>query len=95
MNVAVMTWVNYEFVLCSLFFVCTFVLRNIKDEFSINQEIRIMTVILFTTDFFYIASLIYAYNTYFVILGFVQYIEVALCLALLYLTAIRPIRKSY
>lgn len=54
-----------------------------------------MTTILFLTDFFYIACIIYAYNSVFVILGLFMYIEVVLCLSLLYLTSIRPIMKSY
>ena len=54
-----------------------------------------MAVMLFFSDFFYIASIIYAYDTWFVVLGFLQYIEVVLCLSLLYLTSIRPIKKSY
>jgi len=36
MNLALMTWINYEFILCTLFFLCTFWLRSIRDEFSIN-----------------------------------------------------------
>ena len=90
-----MVYVNYEFVLCTLFFLCTFWLRNIKDEFSINTEIRVMTTILFVSDFLYISSIILLYNTVFVVLGFIQYIEVMTCLSLLYVTAIRPILKSY
>ena len=54
-----------------------------------------MTTILFVTDFMYIASIILLYNTTFVVLGFIQYIQVALNLSLLYITAIRPINKSY
>lgn len=91
-DLAVMTFVNYEFVFLTLFFLCTFWLRNIKDEFSINMEIRAMTTILFVSDLLYISSIILLYNTAFVVLGFIQYIEVILCLSLLYLTALRPIR---
>ena len=54
-----------------------------------------MTTILFATDFMYITSIILLYNTTFVVLGFIQYIQVALNLSLLYITAIRPIQKSY
>ena len=86
---------NYEFVLCTLIFLCTFWLRNIKDEFSINFEIRAMTTCLFISDFLYIFTMIAFYDSVFVVLGFCQYFEIALCLSLLYLTAIRPIVKSY
>ena len=90
-----MVYVNYEFFFCALFFLCSFWLRHIKDDFNINKEIRIMTTILFASDFMYITSMILLYNTTFVVLGFIQYIQVALCLALLFITAIRPIQKSY
>ena len=90
-----MVYVNYEFIFCVLFFLCSFWLRHIKDDFNINTEIRLMTTILFATDFMYITSIILLYNTTFVVLGFIQYIQVALNLSLLYITAIRPIQKSY
>ena len=72
-DVAVLAFTNYEFVFCTLFALCTFWLRNIKDEFSINTEIRAMTTILFVTDLLYLASLILFQDTAFVMLGFIQY----------------------
>ena len=54
-----------------------------------------MSLILYVTDTLYIGSLLYLWNTVFVVLGFCQYIQVACCFALLYLTAISKIRKSY
>ena len=54
-----------------------------------------MAALLFFSDFFYISCIIYAYDTWFVVLGFLQYIDVTVCLSLLYLTSIRPIQKSY
>ena len=74
LDVATMTFINYEFILCTMFFICTFWLRNIRDEFNINTEIRATTTILFFTDFLYIATLLSAYNSVFVVLGFIQYI---------------------
>ena len=65
-----MYYVNEEFILCTLFFICTFMLRNINDEFSINTEIRAMTTILYFTDFFYICCLLFAFESTFVVLGF-------------------------
>lgn len=92
---AIMTFSTYEFVFCTLLFLCTFWLRNINDEFSINTEIRAMTTMLFITDFLYLGTLILFYNSAFVSLGFVEYFKASLSLFLLYLTAIRPILKSY
>ena len=88
-------FINYEFILCIAFFICIFIMRNIKDEFSINSELRSMTTMLFISDFFYIASLIFINNTNFVSLGGCQYIELFLCISLLSITAIIPIKKSY
>jgi len=90
-----MAFSTYEFTFCTLFFLCTFWLRNINDEFSINTEMRAMTTLLFVTDFLYIGTLILFYDSVFVSLGFVEYFKASLCLFLLYLTAIRPIVKSY
>ena len=88
-------FINYEFVICIMFFICIFVMRNIKDEFSINNELRAMTSVLFITDFFYIGCLIFINNSAFVTLGGIQYIELFLSLSLLTITAIIPIKKSY
>ena len=52
-------------------------------------------MVLYLTDSCYIGSLLFFYDTVFVVLGFCQYIEVICCLALLYLTAVSHIRKSY
>jgi len=93
-NLAVVALASYEFVLCSVFFACVFWLRNIHDEFSVSQEIKRMSLTLYLCDTLYIASLIFLYDTPFVVLGFVQYFQVAICLALLGLTA-SSIRKSY
>ena len=94
-NVAMVFFINYEFLLCIAFFICIFIMRNIKDEFSINSELRSMTTMLFISDFLYIASLIFINNTNFVSLGGCQYIELFLCISLLTITAIIPIKKSY
>ena len=95
MNEAVLTYTNEEFILCTIFFWCTFMLRNINDEFSINSEIRAMTTILYVTDLAYISCLCLFYDSTFVVLGFLQYIIVICCLSLLYITAIRPVVKTY
>ena len=94
-NGAVVTFINYEFVLCLLFFLCTFWLRNIKDEFNINTEIRAMTTVLYITDWLYITTLLTCYDSVFVVMGFIQYFLVIQCLILLYMTAFHPIIKSY
>lgn len=52
-------------------------------------------MILYLSDMLYIGSLLFLYDTVYVVLGFCQYIQVACCLALLYLTAFSKIRKSF
>ena len=88
-------FINYEFVICIAFFICIFIMRNIRDEFSINSELRRMTTMLFISDFLYIGSLIFINNSGFVTDGGCQYIELFLCCSLLTITAINPIKKSY
>lgn len=54
-----------------------------------------MSIILYVTDTLYFGSLLYFWDTTFVVLGFCQYFQVICCLSLLYLTAFKKIRKSY
>jgi hypothetical protein len=70
-------------------------LRHIRDEFNIGSELRAMTFILFMSDLAYISCIIFAQNTIFVSLGFLEYIEVFLSVSLLYVTGIRPLMKTY
>ena len=95
LNISVGFYLNLEFILCTIFFGTVFWLRNIHDEFNINKEIRRMSIALYITDTLYVASLLFLYDTVFVVLGFVQYIQVACCLFLLYLTGFHKILQSY
>jgi len=74
LNIAVSFYANYEFILCTVFFATVFWLRNIHDEFNINKEIRRMSMTLYITDTLYVVSLLFFYDSVFVVLGFVQYI---------------------
>ena len=78
-----------------IFIICEFKLRHINDEFSINRELRMVTVMLVISDLLYISSILYLYDTVFDVLGFIEYIECVLSIALLTVTAIWPVRKSY
>ena len=93
-NIAVVVNYNYEFIMCTLFFGCVFMLRHIHDDFNINDELRKMSLTLYICDALYLTSLIFLYDTAFVVLGFAQYFQVILCVCLLLLTA-KSIRKSY
>lgn len=70
-NQATMVFMNFEIVFCVLFLVSSWKLRNIQDEFCINKELRQMVITLFLTDAMYFTSLIFLYDTVFVVLGFV------------------------
>jgi hypothetical protein len=78
-----------------IFFYQMWMIRDIEDQFNISNECKVSITIKFVTDFFYCACLIFLYDSFFVVMGFVQYIQVALNLTLLYLCAIKPISKSY
>ena len=88
---AVASYINYEFILLIIFIMCIFKLRHIKDEFNINSELRVMTTLLLISDLLYISSILFLYDTVYVVLGFLEYIEVLLSLSLLYVTSISPI----
>ena len=93
-NIAIVVLSNYEFIVCTVFFACIFWLRHIHDEFNVNEELRRVSLTLFICDAFYFTSLMFLYNTPFVVLGFVQYFQIANSLILLQFTA-RNIRRSY
>ena len=93
-NIAIQILANYEFVVLSALFACVWWLRNVNDEFNINQEIKRMSLTVYVCDLLYLSSLIFFYDTAFVVLGFCQYFQVILCLSLLFLTGL-SIMKSY
>lgn len=78
-----------------LFFALYFKLRDIDTNFRITHELRVTIICKFITDFLYAASLLYLFNTTFVTLGFVEYIQISMNLILLYITAIKPVRRTY
>ena len=78
-----------------ILFSCVFLLREIDDTFNITRELRWVigiSTVCFTT---YTAMILFWGHSLFVILGFVQYLWVIVCLSLLYLTAIEPLLRTY
>lgn len=63
-------------------------LREIDDTFNISRELRRVIAISTVCFTAYTFMILFADDTLFVILGFVQYFWVVICLSLLYLTAI-------
>ena len=88
-------FLNMESIYNIIFFYCLFRIRNITDEFNISSELKSMIIMKVLTDIFYAGTMIFLYDSPFIILGFGEYIQMVLCLWLLYVTAIEPIYKSY
>lgn len=56
-----------------VFFASYFTLRDVETNFRITRELRITIICKFIIDFLYGASLLYLYDTAFVVLGFAEY----------------------
>ena len=78
-----------------LFFIMIFVLRNVEDKFNMNWELQRVTVCKGVFDFLYLARLLFFPETGFVVFGFFIYFEVVMCIIILYISVIEPIRGSY
>lgn len=57
-----------------VFFACLYMLRDIEDQFNINRELKEVIVFKFFADFLYAGSLIFMHESFFVVLGFGEYI---------------------
>jgi hypothetical protein len=77
------------------FISCLYTLRHIEDQFNITREMKTMICVKFIADFLYAGTLIFFYDSAFIVLGFGEYFLIAFCLVLLYITAIRPVRLTY
>jgi hypothetical protein len=67
-------FLNMEYIYNIIFFYCLFRIRNITDEFNISNELKSMITIKVLTDLAYAGSMIYLYDSPFIILGFGEYI---------------------
>lgn len=72
-----------------------FMVRNIDDDFSIGVELRQVALVYTFCSTTYTILILFFSSTVFVTLGYCQYILMAMSLALLYLTAWRPILLTY
>lgn len=77
------------------FFVCIFVLRDIEDKFNIIDELRKVCLITTLCTGVYITFLVYFDTSAFVVLGWCQYLPMIDSLAILYLTSLDPIARSF
>lgn len=78
-----------------ILFSCVFLLREIDNTFNITRELRWVIGISTVCNTTYTAMILFWGHSLFVILGFVQYLLVIVCLSLLYLTAIEPLLRTY
>ena len=56
-----------------LFFVMMFLTRNVRDEFTINRELRTMTISRFLADMGFLIAVVFLPYSPFVFLGCAEY----------------------
>lgn len=88
-----MLWV--QFLHNIAFFVAIFMLRDIEDQFNIIDELRKVCIVTTVCTNAYITFIVYFDTSVFVVLGWCQYLLLAESLAILYLTALNPIARSF
>lgn len=88
-----MIWV--QFLHNIAFFVAIFLLRDIEDQFNIIDELRKVCIVTTLCTAAYITFIVYFDTSVFVVLGWCQYLLLIDSLAILYLTALDPIARSF
>lgn len=88
-----MLWV--QFLHNIAFFVAIFMLRDIEDQFNIIDELRKVCIVTTLCTNAYITFVLYDDTSVFVVLGWCQYLLLIESLAILYLTALNPIARSF
>lgn len=78
-----------------IFFFMVFVLRNVDDTFNINRELRNVCIVSTVCLTLYTYFILFLDETTFVILGYCQYFLAIMSFALLYLSAWKPILRTY
>jgi Sodium:neurotransmitter symporter family len=72
-----------------------FTLRKIDDKFNMNWELQRVTFFKIVCDSCWVFSLLFLTETWFVVYGFFEYFDVLLCISILYISVIEPIRGTY
>lgn len=78
-----------------MFISVIFTLRKIDDKFNMNWELQRVTFFKVVCDTSWIFSLLFLTETWFVVYGFFLYFDVFLCICILYISVIEPIRGTY
>jgi hypothetical protein len=78
-----------------LFFTMMFLTRKVRDEFTINRELRTMNMLRFAFDTLFLATVIFFPTSRFTELGCPVYFQIGLCLSLLYDSSFRQIGRTF
>lgn len=78
-----------------LFFIMMFLIRNVKDEFKMGNELRTMTLTRFLVDLAFIFPIIFYPQGAFTMMGCAQYFQIGMCLFLLFDSAGRQIIRTF
>lgn len=69
----IITFMVVESSLNILFFVMMFMIRNVKDEFKMGNELRTMTLTRFVVDLLFLFPIVFYPTSAFTMLGCAQY----------------------
>ena len=72
-----------------------FMLREIDGAFNITKELRMVVILSVVFEQAYLGFLLFFGDSLFVILGIIEYLQIALCIGLMYYTAIQPLLATY
>ena len=79
----------------SVFITLIFLLREVDDTFNITNELRMVVLFSVVCEQTFLCCLLFFGKTLFVIMGWVVYLQIALCVGLMYWTAVQPLLATY
>jgi hypothetical protein len=94
-NVSMRQYTIAQFFRNSVFISLIFLLREVDDTFNITNELRMVVLFSIVCEQTYLCFLLFFGETMFVILGWVVYLQIALCMGLMYWTAVEPLLATY
>ena len=94
-NVSMRQYTIAQFFRNSVFITLIFLLREVDDTFNITNELRMVVLFSIVCEQTYLCFLLFFGGTMFVIMGWVVYLQIALCMGLMYWTAVEPLLATY
>lgn len=79
----------FDSIYAFVFLTMMFLTRKVRDEFTINRELKTMIIIRFFVSVAYLTSIVFFPQSVFVMLGCPEYFNVIMCLSLLYDSSFR------